>query len=278
MAFGKRKRVMAPRATAAAKRRRTFKKRRMARRQKKNFTMTSRNTAPTDLKRRGKRMSSRTWRNLLWKDTILDEKYKATFSFASTVTSPADQLNQTAVIIEMFDNTNPPWTTGGGLIRSGPGAAVSLTPKSVVFRGGQLDIDLGNSLTTVEALELRVQLVYPKQEATRYNSVVRTNVPLIDYVTALPGTTPKGTSYQDLNDWSQFFHPPVMDKSIILQSGEFARFSHKLKIKKVDADHFAAGGGMFPRWIVYASNIGASGANGVSITTQYSVTFTLNNL
>jgi hypothetical protein len=228
----------------------------------------TRSLRAVDVRGRGRKLSKRQWRNILWRDTIAKEKFHSVQSLQGTFVTPANQTQQNTTVAEVFDNANPFWTAAGGVQPNTPaGTAPSLNPNRVVVRGGLISITIHNPVVTVEDLKVRVQLIYPKMQTTRWNTTTRTNNPLVDWIAALPNPSTLDFTLQDWAEYADFFYPPVMDKQFILRSGDATTFKSRLRVQSIDADLFKMGGGsLFPRFIIYSSNIGSSTA--ITASTQ----------
>lgn len=214
------------------------------------------------------------YKKRLWEYTRFDTKYKSILSSTGSVTTPATFNSLNWATFEFFDNTNPFWTAAGGLQPQHQGAAVpTLNPSRVIVRGGVFKLCLVVGTSQTDDVMVRYQLVYPKQQVTRYASVTRTNVPLVDYVVAVPANQNDDWVIQDAGDYDQYFYQPVLDKRIILKPGDYNETRHSIKIRSIDADGFVNGAGMFPRWFIYVKNCANNAAVTVGLRTSYNLSF-----
>lgn len=273
-----RKRVRAPSATRwGAKKRRTIRKKRFARRrQNKDISTRTLNAVRTPNQLSGRLLSKRAYRSKLWEATRFHTKFKAAFSKSNAISTPATFNSLNWGQVQVFDNSVPFWTSAGGLNPQHQGAAVpTLAPNYVVIRGGTIKFGFVVGTTQTDDIVARYQLIYPKQQLTRYNSLVQTNMPIVDWLAAIP--TPQNDEWklQDAGDYSEFFHPPVMDKTIVLKPGDFNETFHKLKITRFDADDFTYGRSFFPYLVVYAKNAANNAAVTLGIRTSYNLSFVI---
>lgn len=278
MAFGKRKRVFAPRRSGRFKKRRTTRfnrRRRTGFKRDRAFTSTS--GATRDLKLRLRRRNKSAWRRQLWNYTNMLTHYKSSLAGIFGLTTPASLTSARMGVFEVFANASPFWTTGGGLDTQQFGvAAPTFNSSHIIIRGGKISTTVAVPPGNVGNLKVRVQLIYGKQQLVQAGSTsTRTNIPMVDYLAALGSSITTDRSMQSYADYEEYFFNPVLDKEFMLEPGHSACVEHKMKIRKIDTDQFQRGMGAYPFWVFYVSNLTGAVAEGVTLVNNYSVSFSV---
>lgn len=240
-----------------------------------NFTSLS--TRPrSNIRVGGRRKGSRkAWNRKLRNITDVGTHHKATHVMGTfTYATPAALGQQAIAAVSVLDEANPFWTAGGGLQPDSFGLGVpTFGTDTYVIRGGKAYYTFSNPIAN-SCVVIRIQVIYPKQQVMQAASHVTTNVPLFDYFTAITaGTTVLHTPIQDFADYSEYFHPPVMDQECLLQAGETVQWEYKLPIKKVNADAFQRGASFYPYWFIYLGNTLGGVSNTVTGIQTYDLSF-----
>lgn len=210
-----------------------------------------------------------------------------TASLPSLVTTPTGvhQLNYAATSAMDEALATSFWKSAGGCQDPGfgrttdwmaaPGAGVA-EPLNIVIRGGRVFITMANPSTT-DTINVRVQLVFPKQQVKNTTDTAVSNT-FQDYMTAIVAGNPRPISWsaQSAPDYSEYLHKPLLDKTIDLKPGDDMMVIYKLKTKKIDVSAFERGvGGMYPYWLVYACQRvdTTAGAQAVNVTIGHNLSF-----
>lgn len=275
MAF-KRKRVSAGMSSWGRKGKRSKRVNRFKRKTRRPaLSYTSLTTAPRSRLVRARRPNPKRWKRILRNATDACTHYRSALSGTNSI-STASRVNSSIIAINLFSLANPFWTSAGGAISQSFAASMpTFTTSTFVIRGGKMFCTINNPVTSTDHVKVRCQLVYPKQQSQQAtNASLQTSVPFTDWINSLLGFSfPVNSSPQDFPDYSEYLHPPVMDKEMILQIGETVQFERKLGVKKVDADGFIRGAGSFPRWIILATTLGTSVSQTVNVVDGYDLTF-----
>jgi len=208
------------------------------------------------------------------------QHYKTVAAVADLVSTPTGSVNQTVFMVPFFtqDNNTVFYKTAGGLQDPGfgsvpnwAGTGATADPLVVYLRGGRCWISVTCGGADVDPIRVRVQLIWPKQQqrsvtdgsdstalgfpgtSTGYLGTSGINPTTVGHAGTL---RPISWSFQDAPDYSQYFYPPVVDKSILLQQNQSTEIFWKIKPTKIDTDNFKRGAGWYPWLIVYASEQG----------------------
>lgn len=278
MAFGKRKRVYAPRRNVRKKRRSGVNNRRRRRSGfKRDRAFTSTSGATRDLRINLRKGSKRAWRSQLYRYSNMLTHYKTNLAGTFGLTTPASLINNRWGMFEVFANASPFWTSGGGLDTQSFGNAVpTFNSNHIIIRGGMCTSSIAVPPGNTGNMRVRIQLCYGKQQMVQAGSVtVRTNVPIIDYLAVLGSSMPIDKAAQSFADWEEYFFSPILDKEFILEPGHSARVEHKIKTRRIDVDQWQRGLGAYPFWLIYINNQTSATAEGVTIVNNYSLSFSV---
>lgn len=278
----------------SAKRRR-FSKRGRVRRRRRTTSYSSRQlNASNGFAFKNKVIRGRRWRNILWKDTLMETHYRSIGSvhFTNLIATPTGISSINMAATSMMDQTPASafWKVAGGLQDpnyGGPpgfGLAPSATtpePIGIVVRGGRLWVTVANPSAT-DTINVRVQLAYPKQQLRNQDDNADSNV-VGTYLSAVVSGNPRPISWsiQAAPDYSSFFYPPFLDKTMDLKPGDDLMLMHRIRIKKVDIGQFIRGGGnFFPMIFIYAGQRvdTTAGAQAVNVTLGHNISFVVTDL
>lgn len=285
MAF-KRKRTSLP--SWGRKKRRTTRYKRVGYKGKRTTTFGTRTLNATNaFKYRSKKLSKKRWRNLLWNETLSQQHYKTVINSLQAVNTPTGttQLGVTGLNALSSVTGSEFWKTTGGLQDPGfgiipPWGGASGTgvpePLTIVIRGGRIFCNIVNNSAT-DTVNVRVQLVFPKQQLRSFDDSVTSNT-YSAWIAAIAGVArPYSWSLQDAPDYSEYLHPPVIDKTMDLKPGDDLNIFWKVRVTKIDADAFKRSGGWFPQWIVYCNqrNDVTVGANTLACDIGHNMSFAM---
>jgi len=238
---------------------------------------------------RSKKVSARRWRQMLWRDSAMKTHYRSIQTFAPGVglSTPANtfELNflRTSAMVPLPGLEF--WKTLGGMQDPSFGIGVDWAqpsgagvpePITIIVRGGVMCLRVANPSTT-DTINIRAQLIFTKSQTRDAANAVASNT-LIAYEAAIgTGPRPLSWSIQAAPDYSQYYHPPIMDKSIDLKPGDDINFFHRMKVFKLDCEQFKRGASWFPIWVVYASQSvdTTAGAQAVTIHTGHNMSFSV---
>lgn len=256
------------------KRRKTNRRRRNTRRGSHNISTRSLRAVNTGIRTKRLPLTKKAWRRQLWRESLTQQKYKSTLVTTTTTSTPSTAVDCVWAVHEVFDNSNPPWTSAGGLNPVNNGAAVpTLSPVKVVFRGGKIWASVSHPSTATDDARVVIQWIYPRQQVTRFFSTIRTNMPIVDWQTNIPTTQPIGWKLQQAGDYEQYYHQPVREKEILLKPGDSFEDSMPIRIKRIDAESFTNGLDSNVRLVTYVSNVNAAAAQTLRVTKSYNVSF-----
>lgn len=263
--------------TNRAKRRRVFKKRPFHRRRRVQ-TLTSQTTnARTIQKYGGRKLNKRNWRNMLWRDSLGQFKYKSTLSGVSTVSTPNNLTQKTlAALISMSDVAGSMfWQPTGGLQPTNFGfVAPTLVPESIILRGGMIGISVCARQSAANSCRIQIYLAYPKQQGRSADDTASSNT-FTSWLVANIGSYDLMYTLQDLPDYQEYFHPPILTKEALVHPGENVEVYYKMRIRKIDVSQWWRGG-LAPYWFVCVSQTSNvdGGAETLDVVISHDVSFT----
>lgn len=258
----KRKRIYAAGTSWGAKKRRSVRKsghKGRSRRAPKTTVYSSRSLNPRDSRvKRGKKLSKRAWRNLLWRNTLTSTKYKSTLTTANTQSTPVGSITKSVVIYNALSDvaTNEFYRVGGGLqdINFGITPNLGVDLSSVVIRGGIIQCNICATPSNTDAVIVNVELRRSKQNRRNAEDNANSNT-LVNYVTAVQATNRNLTwTLDDHPDNQEYFSKTYLNKTMVLQPGQMFDVTHRLRVEKWDTVEFERGMKHF-YWIVMVSQV-----------------------
>jgi len=239
--------------------------------------ITTRTESSTDVRQKGlTEAARRQYRQNLWNFSQIQTKFRSILSASVTLATPASTTLQGINVNSIFDEANPFWTAAGGnqSVRFGV-AAGSANPDSVIIRGGVYEIVFTCLPATGDNINLRYQLIMPKQQMQDTTDAAVSNTGFA-WLAAIPlATSPIGLTIQDLPDYNEYFYPPFLDKEVVLRPGESCKEIKKIRLKKVDAQAFHRGFTTFPLLVCYANGTSDATADLLRIQKSYNLTYTI---
>jgi len=274
MAYMKRKRVYAPRRTM--KKRRITVRRRFTRRTKTTQTGTRGQRVSSDIRQQRPRANIKRWRSILWNMSTPLTHYRSAAtrsnSFSGATGGNHDLFNFNALSVSNV----PFWTVAGGVLPVSFGtAAADVVADYYVLRGGMISIHTIAAPSNEDDLEVRIQLIYPKQQWRNFQNANNVS-PRQEWYDVISATYPKnvGQTLQDEPDYDTYYHRPILDKVMLLKPGDGNKMQHKLKVNKIDADEFRRGmGPAQPEWMVYVGGLTATASSGIEIICSHNISF-----
>lgn len=190
---------------------------------------------------RTKRLSKRTFRTRLWRDTWSDQHWRSVQSAAGTAV-PSFQLNEASVtVVRPADEF---WTVGGGAIPAAQTGVVPAFRNSVTLRGGIASLAVSNAAendTLGESVRVTIFYIW-----TRKNPASATEffVPVTVPIRWDPSVEPDFTKYGSV----------FGRKETLLKPGDTVEVFHRQRIQKIDLDVYnpleGTGGSRLEYWIL----------------------------
>lgn len=255
---GFRKRTVAMKRSGNAKSY-PIKKKFIRKRRSRTTSFTSKASTANSFGFRSKKIKPNTYRNILWKDSIMKTKYRTCQAFTQGQTSAADSARYTIGLYDAFGTTASPfWTAAGGTVNTDFGSAVPTFNGDIIVRGGILGIRITNQDTDSQPQEVRVMLF-------------RT----IDRQGAVPPAItnqPIGFDMTILTDFTQFYGRPLMQKTVLLENNNVAEFKFRLRVHKVDQYQFSQ---VVKRyyWMVALNSCTNATATSATVTQYWNASF-----
>jgi len=253
-----RKRVYAGYTPSVSKKARTTRRRRFKRKGRRTASFSSKGGA-SSFGFRGKKLSVRSYRNMLWRDSIMKTKWKTVQAFTQGQATPANSALFSVGIYDAFGNTASPfWTAAGGTIATDFGAAVPTFSGDIIVRGGILGIRLSNQAADTQPQEVKVIL---------FRTIDRQGV-----APPAVGNQFVGFELEQLTDFKQFYGVPLMTKTALLENSNVVEFKYRLKVQKVDQYQFNQIAKRY-YWMVAVGGTESAAASTATITQFWNASF-----
>jgi len=212
---------------------------------------------------RAKKLRKSAYRSRLYNYTMFHTHYRSIGANAVQVSTANSNNQQDCNFFGALNSTAgfEFWKGAGGLQDANwaitvPWASGTTNPETIIIRGGRLWLSLNNRNSSAEVARVRVQLIFIKGSLRDLNDTTTSSTAGLYLNSVLPGNKPIGWNLQAVADYSNYFYPPVLDKTFDLRVDEGAEVFYKLKPAKIDTGSFQrAGGTWFPLWLIYSSTL-----------------------
>jgi len=203
--------------------RRTVKKRRVTRRRVSGASTTTRASGATSIGTfKGKRTSLRTYRNILWRDTLMKTHWRSTFDTTGNITTPNTVTNATLTLIPAMPVF---YTVGGGLQQVDNAVTPPLFTGNIVLRGGICRLALANRINPTEVQNTDCCRVTVYAVWTTASPIAAGGFPASLSTMWDPSLQP---------DFERFGKVMWKKEAILKADGEAAQFYFKFKVQKID--------------------------------------------
>jgi len=208
---------------------------------------------------RTRKITRKTYRNRLWRDTWSDQHWRSVASSGGTIGTPSEVDEGAITVIRPADEF---WTEAGGTIPAAQTGAVPAFRNSVTLRGGIASLAITNSSTDDNAGEsVRLTIFYvwtKKNPASSTEFFVRTTAP----IRWDPSCEPEFIKYGSV----------FGRKETLLKPGDTVEVFHRQRIQKVDLDVYnpleGTGGNRLEYWVLASRLENNSGPVLVSVTSH----------
>lgn len=232
-------RVAAPRRV---RRRLDFSSRpRFRRRSRRNGrTTTNRASSATTVGFRARKTSTRTFRRMLWRDTLNQTHHRSLLDQTVVVATPNNLTQATLSILEGLPGNF--WTAAGGTVAHDTGTAVPLFSGDLVLRGGISRITLTNRVNPTDTMPsdpVRVSIfaVWTKK---------------VPGVITFPSPVPTMWDPSTVADFLTYGRVLFKREALLKGDGEVLSCYFRYKVQKIDRAVFNSGGGRL-QWFVLVS-------------------------
>jgi len=197
---------------------------------------------------RARRLSKKSWRSALYRETQTKVHYRSIFtSDTFTVTAPLGMSTQKFNAVQCLINPLTSagfWVVGGGAISTDAGISVpDFDSSSIVLRGGMLKLSCTLDDNAVNVCRVRIWLVWSRQR------------PLGSQITTLTGSNwPIMYRPNDQPDFMQLFGRIMLYREAMLDKNQGVEVNYRLRPMKLDETVFSLGGNV-PYWIVSNSQM-----------------------
>lgn len=244
---------------------------------------------------RGRKLSKRSWRNALWRQTLVRPHYKSINASLTTFNTPVAITDVTAGMLPCLPvggtksdlafwkvntsiNQNVQFyqiETAGTSLSNWAGLGND-DPVECIIRGGRYYINI-NCNSTNDPVNVRVQLAFSK--TSRRTPGGTTGNTQESWVGTVDSFSPKPLTwtYDTQPDYSEYFHPPVLDRVFRLLPGEDMSIVKSIKPVRIHCHQHRDQGGWYPYWFVYCSQsaTNVAGVATVGFVTGYNLSFSV---
>lgn len=230
-----------------AKRRRTTRYKRVGHRGRRTSTITGQSGFAKSFGYRGRRVRPRTWKRMLWRDTLQMSHYRSAFDTANALAAPlAVTSNSLPYLIPALPNVGF-WTAAGGAQQIDAGVGPPNFLGDVTIRGGMIRLALTNESVT-EAVRVRCWLLRSNKN------------PDLGRIPIAPTTVSTMFDPSIVPDFDEFGRIVMMREMTLLPVSNPMEIFYRLPIQKVDQAEYLqtsptiAGGSQF-YWYVLVSRM-----------------------
>lgn len=201
--------------------------RRKGRRGRRTTTYTTQSGTGSSSNYRGRRMSGRKYRSILWRDTIMKQHYRSIGSKFTATATPNNVTQCTVVTFGALDNGVAQfWETAGGATGVDAGVAVPIFGSTIILRGGVARLAISSS-STDDPVRVRIWAVW----TTANPSLIPAN-----------GTYPLDWDPSTIPTPQREFGKILFNKEAMLLGGNTVTCTYRHKVQKIDKEEFQNGG------------------------------------
>lgn len=254
MAF-KRKRVFAPRRNV--RRRRFGMKRRSGGRRRNTMSLTTQKGSGSALGFRSRRIRPRTFRRMIYRDTLFKTHYRSVFANTFVVSTPAATQTSTVSTFSMLQPTAGSlfWTLAGGARGVDTGVAVPDFAGDVILRGGKCGITIANA--SDDNIKYTMYYFWTNDDPDLGL------IPVTESIAWDPSVTA---------DFSTRVGKIIWQQTVQLEPGQSYSFERRLKCQKIDQARFAVQGRV-PHLVIKMSNVSNNDISASRINLFYNLSF-----
>lgn len=226
---------------------------------KRTTSFTSQSGVANSFGFKSKKLSLRAYRGMLWRDSIMKQKWRTCQAFTQSQLSAADSSKYSIVLYDAFGNSASPfWTPLGGTVQADLGTAVPTFIGDIIVRGGILGVRVTNQAADASPLEIRIILF---RTSTRQGSAP----PVI-------ANQSVGFDMTHLTDFNNFYGKPLVNKTVLLENSNVAEVKYRLKVQKVDQFEYS----QFTKryyWMIGVGNAETAVAVNATVTQYWNAAF-----
>jgi len=239
---------------------------------------------------RGRKLSRKAYRIALFNATRFKTHFRSVFASSDALGTPNNVVDCSPYAVRALTGaaTLEFWRTAGGLqdpsFGEVPAWATLATadPITIILRGGRLFLTTSLPLGSVDAVKVRVQLIFCRQQRRNVgDTAFSTTIGEPGVAGGWLGTTginlngpgygagavrPLGWDIMQAPDAAQYLFRPVLDRSFDLKAGDSMSTFWKIKPYKMDVGIFKDDGGYAPMWFVYVTQDNNSNALSETVT------------
>lgn len=196
-----------------------------------------------------RKLSARTWRNMLWQNTLQKVHWRSSSAATGGITTPA---GVGALITASFGTNNmlqnlgpatPFWTFAGGTLPQDSATAVPVfSQSSIILRGGMSTIAFTNT-SSVDSVRIRLWACWSKSR------------PEAATLPAPGGPVPREWDPSMATDFNESYRILFSREVMLLPGSRPMEVKFRHRPKRIDTDEFLTDLGNQPVWIYTAANM-----------------------
>lgn len=267
MAYRKYKRTFRRRRPFSG--RRMGRTRRFGRKRRRQTSWTMQTGTGRGIQYRSRMLRRRTYRKMLWKDTMFKDHWRSANTVVQTLSTPVDNTSMQLVwkypLTDTLTDANAFWTVGGGCIEKDLNKGVPLF-RGITIRGGVI----------------RVKVALPITDIPSVNDVYVCKIWIL-WTNAAPNTAANIPSTAVDVSWDPSFMTDVdteVGKTVLYKEFTMSaninptvQVEYRLRCQKIDMDAFAFSNGKQPLVIVGCGPITNTTGIDIGVFTEHNLSF-----
>jgi len=230
-----------------------FKRRRLNTRRRRAVTQTTQSAVGRFLPFRSRRVPGRTWRSMIWRDSLQMSHYRSNAARSSSITSAATVTQKTISMIDALDNgAGFFWNSSGGAQVLDTAGGIPTWNGDIILRGGKTSCSFYNE-STANPVEIEAFYIIPSPRMT--TGVVPTLVTV-------------GWDPSIIPEFRQNVGKIIYRTKFLLEPNATSTIDRRLRVQKIDQKAWSDG--MRPRWIITVRDFASSAVLTTNVITVVS--------
>lgn len=230
-----------------------------------NRTWTSQSASGQFMGYKSRKIRSRTFKRILWRDTLSQNHYRSSGTGLATLATGTTQGIGTVLEVDpLFIGTPGPTTafytaTGGLLPQDLTGTTATFGTGRLVIRGGRVGITVSAPASVTDEIACTIWVVFLKKGANR---------------SALPALASYGVMIDGSPDFTTEFGKVLYQRNAILNTAyPNMTVEHRLRLQSIDQHEFATVVGQQIAFIVAVQNLSSTTSVTMNVATYHDLSF-----